>query len=215
MATRGKRKLKIDRLLFLLLIVIILAFLGFKAYEKYGMSKSGSKKVKNISSIKGYGYNLRENATPYYKSLFKKLNSVLSKDEVDEEAYMNLECQMFVADFFNLDNKLNKNDVGGSEFVYKDYQIDFKKAAMDSVYRSVLNNVYDGRNQKLPIVSKVTCTKVGNEAFKYGDSSDDNAYSVNFKVEYKDDLGYQEEGNLTIIHSDKKLEVAAMSTEEK
>ena len=67
---------------------------------------------------------------------------------------------MFIADFFNLDNKISKNDVGGKEFVYSNYQTDFEKFAMDSMYKSVENDVYGKRNQELPIVTKVEVTKV-------------------------------------------------------
>lgn len=215
MAKRRKRKVKVGRIFSLLLIISVLTFLGIMAYEKISSKKTEVKKDKNISYIKDYDYSLSANATDYYKKLFKELDSVLKKDSVDEEKYMNLVCQMFVADFFNLDNKISKNDIGGVQFVYKDYQSDFEKSAMDSMYKSVESNVYGSRKQKLPIVEEVTCSKLKNESFKYGDSNDDNAYSVNFEIKYKDDLSYQDEGNLTIIHSDKKLEVASMATEKK
>ena len=213
MAKKRKRKVKFGRIFILLLIVCLIAFLGIMAYDKLNVKKEKSKKIKNIMAIKEYDYVLKENATPYYKKLFKKLDSVLSKDEVDEEEYTNLVCQMFTSDFFNLNNKISKNDVGGVQFVYKNYQTDFNKYAMDSIYKSVESNVYGNRRQNLPIVEEVECSKIKNDTFKYGDSSDENAIIVNFDIKYKEDLGYQEEGSLVIIHSDKKLEVASMNTE--
>lgn len=213
MAKKRKRKIKYGRIFTLLIIVCLLAFLGVMAYDKLNVKEVKTKKIKNISTIKEYDYVLKENASAYYKKLFKKLDSVLSKEEVDEEEYLNLTCQMFVSDFFNLDNKVSRNDVGGVQFVYKDYQTDFEKYAMDSIYKSVESNVYGNRRQSLPIVEEVECSKVKNELFKYGDSSDDKAYVVDFDIKYKDDMGYQTEGSLVIIHSDKKLEVASMSTE--
>ena len=213
MAKKRKRKVKFGRIFILLLIVCLIAFLGIMAYDKLNVKKEKSKKIKNIMAIKEYDYVLKENATPYYKKLFKKLDSVLSKDEVDEEEYTNLVCQMFTSDFFNLNNKISKNDVGGVQFVYKNYQTDFNKYAMDSIYKSVESNVYGNRRQNLPIVEEVECSKIKNDTFKYGDSSDENAIIVNFDIKYKEDLGYQEEGSLVIIHRDKKLEVASMNTE--
>ena len=44
--------------------------------------------------------------------------------------------------------------------------------------------------------------------------SDDEAYVFNFSITYKDDLDYQDSGSLILIHSGKKLEVAAMSENE-
>ena len=213
MAKKRKRKVKFGRILILLLIVCLLAYLGVLAYEKLNVKEVKTKKVKNISTIKEYDYVLKENAFAYYKKLFKKLDSVLSKEDVDEEEYLNLTCQMFVSDFFNLDNKISKNDVGGVQFVYKNYQSDFEKSAMDSVYKIVESNVYGNRRQNLPIVEEVKCNKVKNETFKYNDSSDENAYVMNFDIKYKEDLGYQTEGSLIVIHSGKKLEVAAMSND--
>ena len=213
MAKKKKRKVKLGRIFVLLLIVCLLAYLGILAYEKLNVKEEKPKKIKNISTIKEYDYALKENATPYYKKLYKKLDSALSKDDVDEEEYLNLVCQMFVSDFFNLDNKVSKNDVGGVQFVYKDYRTDFEKYAMDSIYKSVESNVYGNRRQTLPIVEEVECSNNKSKTFKYGDSSDEKAYDINFDIKYKEDLGYQTEGSLTIIHSDKKLEVASMSTE--
>ena len=46
---------------------------------------------------------------------------------VDEEKYATYISQMFLADFYTLNSALNKNDVGGVQFVYKDYQEDFLK----------------------------------------------------------------------------------------
>ena len=212
MAKRRKRKIKLGRIFALLLIVCLLGYLGVLAYEKLSVRESKTKKVKNISTIKEYDYVLKENATAYFKKLFKKLDSALSKDEVDEEEYASLVCQMFVADFFNLDNKISKNDVGGVQFVYKDYRTDFEKYAMDSIYKSVENNVYGNRRQNLPIVENVKCLKTGNSTFKYGESSDEKAFTFNFDTEYKEDLGYQTEGSMTIIHNEKKLEVASLDT---
>lgn len=206
-----KRKIKKGRIFTLLFLIIVVGVLFYFAYQKWSSNSKDTKKVKDISTIKGYGYTLRENATDYYKGLFKKLSKVLSSDNVDMDEYASLECQMFVSDFFNLDNKISKSDVGGTEFVYSPYKLDFSKYAMDSVYKSVLSNVYGNRKQKLPVVSKTTCEKVRTESFKYGDSSDDNAYVFNFDVKYKEDMNYQSKGSLTIIHSDKKLEVASMS----
>lgn len=211
MAKKKKRKIKYGRIFILLILIVSIVFGGFYAYKKLNTKPKIPKEVKELSSIDKYGYSLKENATEYYKGLFKNLEKVLSKDDVNEEEYLTLVSQMFIADFFNMDNKVNKNDVGGKQFVYKEYRSDFEKYAMDSIYKTVESNVYGNRNQELPIVEKVEVAKVKNETYKYGNSSDDNAYVVNFNITYKDDLGYQDEGSLVVIHNDNKLEIASMS----
>lgn len=211
MARSKKRRIKFGRIFLLLLLIVLLVVGGIFAYDKVNKKTEPVKKVKEISSIKDYDYTLKENATSYFKKLFKELDNTLNEENVDEEKYMTLVAQMFVADFFNLDNKVSKSDVGGKQFVYKDYQNDFEKYAVDTMYKTVESNVYGNRNQELPIVTNVEVEKVKNEAYKYNDNKDDNAYVVNFKITYEKDLDYQTEGSLIIIHNGKKLEIASMS----
>ena len=159
------------------------------------------------SKYKGY------QKQPKEKTVQGELEKTLNADEIDEDKYSELVAQMFIADFFNLDNKISKNDVGGKQFVYANYQSDFEKYAMESMYKSVESDVYGDRNQELPEVTSVTVTKVKQESYKYGNNTDDTAYVYNFDIEYKDDLGYQTSGSLILIHNDRKIEVAAMNEE--
>lgn len=208
--TKRKRKVKLGRILILLFILSLLVGVCIYGSTKVSKKSSTVKKVKAISSIEKYDYTLKENATAYYKGLYKELEKILNNDEVSYDDYLEVMCKMFVADFFNLDNKSSKNDVGGVEFVYKDYQLDFKKYAMDSIYKTVENNVYGARKQELPIVSEVSVEKVKNDSYKLGDTVFDEAYVVNFDISYKSDLGYQNSGSLTVIKKDKKLEIVSM-----
>ena len=168
-------------------------------------------KIHEIDSIDGYNYTLSENDTPYYKSLFKELKNVLNKKHINENQYAELVAKMFIADFFNLDNKLNQNDVGGLEFIYHDYQNNFKQLALSTMYSSIKSNNDGQRTQNLPIVLDVEVSPVKQESYTYGNTTDDEAYFVNFYINYEEDLGYQTEGRLILIHNGKKIEVAAMS----
>ncbi len=208
---KKKRKLNVKRIAIVIILLILIIAGGILALGKLTHKETKTKEVKEVANIEAYGYTLKDSATAYYKKLFKELEKTLNEKEVDEEKYASLVAQMFVADFFNLDNKISKNDVGGKEFVYSNYQNDFEKYAMDSMYKSVESDVYGERDQTLPEVTNVTVTKVKNESYKYGENTDDKAYIYNFKTEYKEDLGYQTEGSLILIHSGKKIEVASMS----
>lgn len=206
-----KRKINVKRVAILIILLLLIIAGIVLAVNKLTKKETKTKEIQEVASIDAYGYTLKDNATAYYKKLFKELEKTLNADKVDEEKYSELVAQMFIADFFNLDNKISKNDVGGKQFVYADYQSDFEKFAMDSMYKSVESDVYNDRNQELPIVSNVEVTKVSNQNYTYGENSDDNAYVYNFKIEYKDDLGYQTEGSLILIHNGQKIEVASMS----
>ena len=209
MAKRKISKKKIT-IFAVILIVIIAAVVATIFFLNSNKKDDNTIKVESVDKIEGYDYTLSSNATKYYKSLFKELKIVLESDDVDEAKYADLVAKLFVADFYNLDNKVNKNDIGGVQFVYKDFREDFKKLAANSIYKTVENNVYGDRDQDLPIVTNVSTEKKDSESLKYGDKSDDKAYKINFEVEYKSDLGYQKTGSLTLIHNDKKLEVAAL-----
>ena len=206
-----KRKINVKRVAILIILLLLIIASIVLAVNKLTKKETKTKEIQEVASIDAYGYTLKDNATAYYKKLFKELEKTLNADKVDEEKYSKLVAQMFIADFFNLDNKISKNDVGGKQFVYADYQSDFEKFAMDSMYKSVESDVYNDRNQELPIVSNVEVTKVGNQNYTYGENSDDNAYVYNFKIEYKDDLGYQTEGSLILIHNGQQIEVTSMS----
>ena len=202
----SKKKVTIFILILLLIIGGIVALVLFLNNPK----EEKTIRIKSVDKIEGYDYTLSSNATKYYKSLFKELKDVLEADEVDEAKYADLVTKLFVADFYNLDNKINKNDIGGVQFVYKDFREDFKKLATDSIYKNVENNLYGDRDQKLPIVNNVSTEKSQDKAFTYGDKTDDKAYNINFEIEYDEDLEYQNSGTLILIHNDKKLEVAAL-----
>ena len=205
---RKVSKMKV-RAFIILLVLIIAGLIGAILFVD-NMHKEKPIKVKSVDEIEGYDYTLSSNATKYYKSLFKELKEVLEADEKDEAKYADLVTKLFVADFYNLDNKVNKNDVGGVQFVYKDFRDDFRKLAADSIYKNVLDNTYGDRKDELPVVTNVSTEKKDNSAFKYGDNTDEKAYNVGFKITYKTDLGYQSTGNIVLIHNDKKLEVAAL-----
>ena len=194
----------------IILLLIIVAIIGIIMSLNSGNKQEKVIKVESVDKIEGYEYTLSSNATKYYKSLFKELKNVLEADDVDEAKYADLVTKLFVADFYNLDNKINKNDIGGVQFVYKDYQNDFKKLATESMYKSIENNLYGDRKQELPVVTNVSTEKKDGKAFKYGDKTDEKAYVINFEIEYENDLGYQTSGLLKLIHSDKKIEVAAL-----
>ncbi len=204
-----KRRMKKKPIIIVILLLLVVAAIAVY-FVFFNKEEKTVTEIKNVDTIEGYDYAIRENATKYYKDLFKELKDVLSEDNVDEEAYAELVTKLFVADFFNLDNKLSSTDVGGLQFVYKDFRDDFIKLAANSMYKHVQSNIYGDREQDLPIVSSVLAEKQDNTNFTYGDNSDENAYVYDFTITYEDDMGYQEEGTITLIHSNDKLEVAAM-----
>lgn len=202
-----KRRIKKSALLVIAILVILVGTLFIK---KVFFDKEKATTTKVADEIKDYGYILNDNETKYYQKLFKMLKKELNKSDVDDEAYAKLLSQMFVADFFNLDNKENKNDIGGTQFIYTSFQQDFEKLAKDGIYKTVENNMYSNRDQELPIVTDTEVTNVETTSYDYLDSNDSNAYIITVAITYKKDLEYQDECTLTIVHSNNKLEIVKM-----
>lgn len=207
MAIKRRRRIKKG---FVIFIVIILALIILLVGKNLVSNNKKANKVEVSDNIEEYGYELNNNETKYYKNLFGELKKELSKTDINEEKYASLIAQLFVTDFFNLDNKENKNDIGGTQFVYADFQSDFEKLAKESVYKSLENNIYDSRNQKLPIVTNTEVINVEKITYEYLDNSDSEAYEVNVQIEYKEDLEYQDECTIIIVHSNNKLEIVKM-----
>src|SRR5574344_695528 len=101
---------------FIIVIIVILAIIGGLLYYYYkGSNKNETKVVKKINN---YNYTLKSNATNLYKEKFNELSTLLNKSTVDDETYVKKISELFIIDFYTLDNKSSKNDVGGTEFVY-------------------------------------------------------------------------------------------------
>ena len=217
-------KKKIKRAILIILLLAIMT-IGFLAYLKY--YKTDVKTVKTIDKIKGYGYVLKESKPKKYKEMFYELKDILSKDKVDKEKYAKQISKMFIYDFYSLDDKLAKTDVGGLDFVYPTVLENFMLNAESTYYKYLESNVYKNRKQKLPVVTNIKIEDITQEEFEYTkiidnvDKSkveeenelDEKAYIVNITWDYTspsfDD--YQKEATLTIVHKGKKLYIAELT----
>lgn len=211
MAKKKKVSKKKVRILIVLLVGAITLLFVFCMLKGKGNNKRVKKEVKVEEKIDDYNYELDDNETLYYKELFKSLKAVLSADVLDEEKYASLVSQLFLADFFNLDNKISKNDIGGIQFIYADYQKDFEKLAKESIYHYVESNIYGDRKQELPVVSEVSIVNVEKKSVKYLDTVDEEAYVVDLSIDYEKDMGYQAAVTLTLIHHNDRLEIIEMT----
>lgn len=208
-----KKKKQINfKTILIIVLVILFICLGLCIKDIIGVLNSNTKQVEILSNIEGYDYSLNENDSEYFKEKFMLLKDELKKDKIDEETYVSLISELFVIDFFSLDSSINKNDIGGVQFVYKDYQSDFVKYAKEGIYKYVENNIYNDRKQELPLVKNTEIKSIKNEEVSFeNDIEDTNAYIVKVLIEYEEDLEYPTEVELTIIHSNDKLEIAKMN----
>lgn len=197
-----KIKKSVKRTLLIILIVLVVAlliFLGYKIYDNF-LGGGSTIQPEVVNTIDGYGYTLENDAPDGYVTLFNELKTLLEQDEVNEEEYAKLVARILVYDFYNLDNKISKNDVGGTEFILEDYRDNFILEASETVYKYIEHNIYQDREQKLPVVTSTEVTNVRTGQYRYEDYTDDNAYIVTVQVGYEEDLGYPTEVTVKMLH---------------
>lgn len=211
MAKKKKRKIKIKKI-FLLLLLLALGILSGIFVLNKKKPKEQAKEVEVIDSIDDFGYQLNDNETKYYNELFNKLKELLKQENYDEQEYASIIAKLFLADFYDLDSKIMKSDIGGTQFVYEQYREDFEKGAKAGLYKYVESNVYGDRKQNLPIVKEITQANVETKSFQYNNTADSNAYYLTMNINYTKDLGYPTTVELVLIHNNDRLEVAKLET---
>ena len=201
-----KKKVKV---ILIIAIILIITGLGFLAYESVKPKAVKTATVEN--EIEEYGYTLKSTRNDRYKKAFQELKDILSKKDVDEEAYVEQISKMFIMDFYTLNDKLANTDVGGIDFVHTNAKTNFLEKAEDTVYKYVENDIYGNRDQQLPEVTEVTVEKVENIEYTIGtDFTDDNAYQVEVSLKYKEDMDYPTKATLIFVHEDNKLSLVEM-----
>ena len=193
-------KKKYKRILIIIVIIIILLIGLFAAFKFFG--KDPDKPINVIDEVNGYNYSLEDRDSQLFKDTFKELKEVLKENEIDYEKYAQTLAKLYVIDLYTLDNKISKYDVGSSEFIYPDYIDSFKLKATETMYKSIENNVNGKRKQELPEVKSVEVTNVEESTFKIGED-EYSSYVIQLKWDYKKDLGYDKESQITAIKSDK------------
>lgn len=198
-----KLKKSVKRII-IIAVILIIAGSSFIAYES--LNKKETKKATVVNEIKEYGYTLKSNKSEKYKEMFQELKNILSKDEVDEKAYVEQISKMFILDFYSLDDKLANTDVGGVDFLHQDAKTNFLEKSEDTIYKYVENNIYGNRNQDLPEVDNITIDNIDTVEYTIGtDNTDQEAYQVEIEWTYKKDMDYQNKATLTFVHEGKKL----------
>ena len=213
------------KLIKLIIIIMIIALVGFGSYYAYDNYVKKSDDVKVVKKIKNYGYELSSNETALYKEKFNELDKILSKKSIDYEAYAKKISELFIIDFYTLDNKLSKNDIGGVQFIKESMRDNFIEEARSTFYKYVEQK--DNRTQKLPVVSKINSIEVNETTFTV-DYNDDNessttknttqktsgveyeAYKISISWSYLKNLGYEKKANLIIIKDGKMLYIVEM-----
>lgn len=204
---KQKKSKKKKIVLIIIIIMMILGGAGYYGYDKF-IKKDTKKEVKVIKKINNFGYKLEENKPKLYKKYFNELDDILTQDEVNYDEYAKIVAKLFITDFYTLSNKTSKNDIGGLDFIKDSMKDNFIDEARSTFYRYIKIN---SSEQSLPEVSEILEVNVQKTTFTYSDqTTDEDAYKVNIKWDYKVDLGYEKEANMILVKEDKKLYIIEM-----
>ena len=199
------KKIKVFWSIFIIALFLSAGLIYLKIYKD--TTTSNVEKINTVDTIENFNYVLNSNAPKYYKNLFEELKDILNNEQQDEEAYAQKIAQLFVTDLFTLSNKVTSSDVGGVQFVYKDFQEDFVSIAQSSLYNNIKSNIYGNRKQQLPEVKEVTILETVKKDFKYNNSTFTNSYYIDVEIKYKKDLDYPTKYQVVVSKNDKVLEV--------
>lgn len=204
-----RKRYKIGLIVIGVLLVGVISLGVLRIFFNNNEEDRGEANVSNIiSNITDYGYTLDDRDTDYMKDTFHELEDILSATEVDYNLYANTLAKLFVIDFYTLDNKINKYDVGSLEYILSSSVDMFRQKATDTIYRDVIDNTYRDRIQDLPEITNVTILDTEETTFTLNEE-EVSAIKVTMNYEYKEDLGYDTEGTIYFVRSANKLEVAS------
>lgn len=205
-----KKKYKILLIVIIILIIVIIAaIIAFKFLK----GSEPAEPVKVVDSIDNFDYTLDDRDTELMKNTYNELKTVLSSDEIDYEKYAEILSKLFVIDLFTMDNKVNRYDVGSTEYVYPDSVDNFKTNVEDTIYKSMENNSDGKRRQDLPEVSSIDNTSVETSTFTIGEEEHE-SFVVNINWSYVSDLGYDDNATIILIELNEKLYVVEYVTGE-
>ena len=209
---------KSKKILIILSIILVVVCLGLGAYfiffKKPLNEESNIPEVKIMNKIEGFEYTLDERDTEIFKEKFEKLKALLETENFSEEEYVSLVSELFIIDLYTIDNKISKYDIGGLEYVYEPARDSFKSIVMDSIYKTVINNIGNKREQSLPIVTNTTVNSVTPSTYLMPDESEVSSYTVSISWEYETALGYDNGGTLELIKNNNRVDVVSFKPED-
>lgn len=202
-----KKKYKI---LMIVIIFIAVILSGVIIYQKFFYKEPVDTPVNTVTvtnTIDEYGYTLEDRDTALFEEKFHELETLLNQEEFGQEEYVSLVSQLFIIDFYTIDNKISRYDIGGLEYVYTDAVASLKSVAQNSIYKTVENNLDNTRTQDLPIVTSITVDSISDYEYIMPDESTVSGYRVALSWTYTENLGYDTEGVLVLISDGNKVGV--------
>ena len=140
-----RKKYKVGLIVISVLLVGVISLGVLRIFYNDEEEKREVNVTSVISNISDYGYTLDDRDTDYMKEVFSELENILESLEIDYHAYAEALAKLFVIDFYTLENKINKYDIGSLEYILSSSVESFRLKAQDTIYRDVIDNTYRDR----------------------------------------------------------------------
>lgn len=205
--------MKKNKILFIvggLIVVLLGALLAYFMIHVDSLDSKLPSSVETLSSIEGYNYNLEDRDTAIFKENFESLRKILSNEEIDYQEYASKLATLYIIDLYTISNKINKYDIGGSEYILPEAKENYVLNVEDTIYKYVEDNSYGKRNQELPEVSEVNIETIEKKSIDVLNNKYD-GYVLTATWKYKKDLGYDDKATINLVKVDNKLYVTSQS----
>lgn len=190
---------KISKIKRLVGICLLLILFFMCAYVLLIVKPNEKHTLQEVEKIK-FDYILYDRDSNLYEENFNDLKEELNKENIDYEKYASIISKLFVIDFYTLNNKDSKEDIGGSQFVKKEIKDNFKLNASQTIYKYIS----DMDQKQKPEVSSINLIEIKNITYNINDVEYD-AYVANLTWEYKEDLGYDNRGEIYMVKEGEQL----------
>lgn len=200
---RVKRKYRLWLKILALLILILIGIRIFSVLFK----KEEEEEIKVVDVISSYDYTLEDRDTTLMKDTYNDLKKVLNEDTINMEEYAKNIAKLFIIDLFTIDNKRNKYDVGGADYVYPDAVLNYKLNVEETLYKLIKNNTDGKRKQDLPVVKSIDIKNVEKSEYKVQEKDSYPSFVIDLTWDYERDLGYDTKAKVTVIEKDEKIYV--------
>ena len=200
-----RKKYKIPLILISILIILCSGLLIYKHFFYKGDRKP-TVVSSIVDSMEEYGYTLSDQDGKLFKEKYYELKDILTAEDIDYDKYSQTLSELFIIDLYTMSTKINKYDVGGYEYVYKNEQEMFKGKVMDTIYESLEDNSYGDRKQQLPQVKSLELEDSEETTYKIEDKKL-HGTKYTYSISYEKDLGYDDYVEITTVKDDDKVYV--------
>lgn len=206
--------MKIKTVIIAISLVILFSILGVLTYFtffKTEIQPRENKEETKINEISGYAITSDENDSEVYKIEFENLKKILESETINYEEYAKTIAKLYIIDLYTINNKINKYDVGGVEFLYEKAKENYITNVTDTLYKYVKDNSDNKRDQKLPEVKEINVDEITNTTYKI-ENTNYEGYKIKLSWDYIEDLGYDKSAEVIVIKEENKIFVVEENT---